>query len=1178
MEFFVRRAGRLMRTRVRYVEEEAVPVTTLKDCLHYQTQLDIGDHFIEPGILVTQKNGVVSGTRPSGASVFSFKTDTTLEKFIVDKMRLFALDRAGKAHILHWNGTTPEVHDLHRHPSGWCVVPQTRMMVTWNVLALRVTDPDTNGDMFLKGHRARVTAAAAATAVVASGDASGYLCIWYVASWKRFHNIETGTEPIEQIVLTDELVAVRTRNHVYQYDVTTGKKVFDLEVAAHAISYTHRGLVVAHAGLVELFVKHESTVVFLHNVSRLLPSTYTRCWCIDDRHVFEVDLNLSLEQWPKACMRWIQNPILPFVETWPTSRYMDALALAVDEWLPRVDLWNPPQKWFRHTGLRQAIWKWSVKHNVMMATQWLFLSESTLKGWFDMCRAELVRETASFEYKAHTVDLLEHVYRRIRIKDAAVLKWCWFHHGKLRLRPVLIRLTETHEALLDIIASDTCSPTAILCFHPETVKSVLETGFVPTILRLLSAYHTRFEPTDNTRKIYQYLANVVFTSMEDDTCDVPLKDTGYWKPTKRFMPTDTGKYVKTKNDSGFITRVVHQPSGQTVQWQSNTDGKIHALDTDNACLWTYHFDSAPHSMIECALALLNTEKWSHIGKTTPFNWFESEVGAFHSVGRCVRIFDNSMRITHAVWDDTGASIETNTLMKVRESAQMPITADVSEWSYLADTTYDLTPLKLKVCTVISKRRLQLAPSYASELFKCCVAKSIVTEHEWDMQIPVTAAAANMNTFIIGLQTGAIYEFDSVSSFNYPLRAFIQHKTSVLKLHVYERRLLSVSDDTMCIWCLKHGVVLFRTEAHEQFMTAIPYVAMQFWVVERGEYLRATLWDIEDEIALRQVVLPQCDALDAFHMDSLSVVVSNTKVVLWSEERVEQEFALDVNGAVTCCCSTSNGLAGATSAAMLFTIVLETQKKMQWASLGGIVTTAMAPLDGTDCLLLGDATGHLTLWNARSHAFQLTTAVSSSAIEHIFVDSLFAFVVHADHIKLVSIVQERGAIACHGLRSVMTWSPAWKQRIHNNVKTCIKPVVTECMRQNKALAVAMDIIEDCCEQYAARAHWCDDEIVDLLLDMPLQSSKIILKRLISFKGPRINCPICGDDEAKDTVSFLATCHHRFHTRCIDEHIRKTPEYHEQMQYEYALAVELKCPTCRAPFEPRHVKRDSILDCT
>jgi len=123
---------------------------------------------------------------------------------------------------------------------------------------------------------------------------------------------------------------------------------------------------------------------------------------------------------------------------------------------------------------------------------------------------------------------------------------------------------------------------------------------------------------------------------------------------------------------------------------------------------------------------------------------------------------------------------------------------------------------------------------------------------------------------------------------------------------------------------------------------------------------------------------------------------------------------------------------------------------------------------------------------------------------------------------------------------------------------------------------MDIIEECTEDYADRKEWCDEDTVELLLDVPANASKLILKRLVTFKGPRIDCPICGDSETKDSVSFLKTCHHRFHTGCIAEHIRKTPEYHQEMQYEYALTVELKCPTCRAPFVSEDVKLDNILN--
>ena len=1179
MEYFVRRAGHAMRTRVKYDDEQTVPVTALKDCLVYQTQMDIGDRFVEPGIIITQKNGQVSGRRPSGTPVFTFKTDCTLEKFIVDKNRLFALDRLGKAHIFHFNGTTPEVHDMHRHPLGWTVVPNTRMMVTWNVLTLRIADPDTHKDLYLKGHQARVTAAASASAVVATGDANGHVCVWYVASWNRFHNIKTGTECVDQIAMTDDLVAVRTRNKVYQYDITTGKKAFDLEVSARSIQYTHRGLVVAHDGIVELFVAQESSITLVHDVSCLLKSVHSRCWCVKDRHLVEMDLSASLERWPEECLRWIHQPRFPFTHTWPTHRYMDVLAISVDEWLPKVGAWEPPRPWFRHQALRKAIWTWASAHNVTLAHQWLFLPSATLQPWFQLCLDELTRRVESFAFKNHTVELLEHVYKRKRIRDESVLKWCWFHHGKMRLRPVLLRLTETDANLIDIVASDAGSPTAILCFHPNAAKILVDSGYLCTFVRLMHAYHDRFAPTDGLRRIYQHMTNFVFTAIEEDTCDVPMPDTGFWKPVKRFMPTDVGKYIKNHQSSGFVTAVAHTPDGQTVQWHPSTRLQPCELVNTDVYMWTYHFPNAPHTMFECALTLMNPDKWSGVAETVPFAWFESEVGAFQTRGVPIRIFDKATRILNAKWGDTGASIETTDGGHIRESEQLPIHTDAQEWSYLADSTYDLTPMKLKLSSIVSKKHVRLDTDYASEMMACCPADTILVEHQWDMNNAVTAATSDMKTFVIGLKTGAIYEFDSVSSFSFPVRSFTQHQTAILSLHLYEDRLLSLSDETLCIWSLKRGTLVFTTTSQEHFMTAIPYVAMHFWVVEHGDCARATLWDVEDQIPLRQVLLPRDERyIDAFHVDSLSVLVSSATAVLWSEEGIEHQYELDVEGTVTCLCETPGGIAGGSSDGSIFMLDFDTQKVMHWAALGGIVCTAMAKLDATDCLLLGDAIGRLTLWNAQTHAFEHTVDVSSSPIEHIFVESIFAFLVHAKHIKLVSIVQERASISCHCLHNIMTWSPPWKHRILNAVSTHVKPVVKACLRQKKTIATALDVVEECSEDYAARVQWCDDDLVELLFDMPMASSKLILKRLVAFKGPRIDCPICGDDETKDTVSYLTPCHHRFHTGCIAEHIQKTPEYHEQMQYEYALTVELKCPTCRAPFESHHVKLDNILNCT
>jgi len=1180
MEYFVRRAGRTMCTGVKYEEEKSIPTVTIKDCIvsGAPNSMEIGDIFVEPGVIISQKNGTITGRRPNNVVVFSFQSDFTLENFIVDNRRLFALDHAGNAHVYHFNGTTPEIHDIHHRPSGWCVVPHTRMMVTWNILTLRVYDPDTNQErsVHLKSHQARITAAAAATAVVVTGDSQGYVCIWYVSSWKCFHKLKTGSEAVEQIVVSETALALRTKHYVYQYDIQTGKRIFSAEITARSIVYNNRGLIVARKDFVEFYIDDEPKIAFDATVARLVTSVHSRCWCIQDRTLSYIELSPTIEKWPSECLKWIRNPVFPFEHTWPTTRYMDVLAISAEEWLPKVVVWRPPRQWFRHDNLRMAIWQWTVQNNIKLATRWLFLPLLKLKPWYGMCIQEAASLTNSFEFSEHVLHILEHIYKRTDIHSPEILKWCWFHHGKLRMRPIVMRLVENSLPFLDIIAKEPASPTDILCFHTITMRLLLEHGYTATLLRLFGAFHTRYQPTDETRKMFQFMVRHIFSSIEDSNCDIPLPDTGKWVSKKRFLPTDVGKYIKMTDGSltGFVTNVIHRKEGQTVMWTPITRAAPIEL-TQDARVWSTYFQSEPHTLMECALTLLNTEKWSGVVQVVPFKWFESEMGAFISEDRLICIFEKSMRIKRAIWDDTGASIETSSNTTIHESEGLPVETESVEWSYAEDSTYDLTPLKIKLCSIASKRRVHLDTDYSSELLRGCLAPPIIEEHSWEMDLPVTTATSDMKTFVVGLRNGTIYEFEHMSNFNYPVRSFMMHETPVLSLHIFENRLLSLSEDILCIWCLKSGILLFNKTTELQFVTAIPYVAMQYWVVEYGDYCIATIWDLEDEIPVKKMILPEGKHfLAAYHIQDMSVLISTTQAILWSEDQVEHVCDIHISGVITCISPTEDGIVGGTSTGNIFMLRFDTKEIHEWSSLKSVVVTAMAPLAHSKSIIAGDAAGHLSIWNTAESEFELSVPISSSPIEHIYVDSIFAFVIHARHIKLVTIIQDRAGLSCQCIYNIMTWSYPWKKKVILHTTSIVKPVVKECLRQGKHIATTMGIIEECTEDYAHRKEWCDEDTVELLLDIP--ASKLILKRLITFQGPRIDCPICGDPETKDSVSFLKTCHHRFHTGCIVEHIRKTPEYHQEMQYQYALSVELKCPTCRAPFVSEDVQLDNILN--
>ena len=169
-----------------------------------------------------------------------------------------------------------------------------------------------------------------------------------------------------------------------------------------------------------------------------------------------------------------------------------------------------------------------------------------------------------------------------------------------------------------------------------------------------------------------------------------------------------------------------------------------------------------------------------------------------------------------------------------------------------------------------------------------------------------------------------------------------------------------------------------------------------------------------------------------------------------------------------------------------------------------------------------------------------------------------------------------SVTVHAMNAVIFWSNAWKTRLLKDTAKVLEPCVVECLLKDSATPAALALLDECTLEYQDRLTWCSPEFIDILLVAPMEHARKIVKRLAAFRGPRFDCAICGDEESNDSVAYIKNCLHRFHTGCIAELIRKVPEYHNEMQYEYALHVSLTCPTCRAPLKSEDVLEDTFMN--
>ena len=1086
---------------------------------------------------------------------------------MIDSKRLFGLDADGAAHIYYFNNTTPEIHDLKHKVLNWCVIPRTRIIISWNLLTMRAYNPDNNTNKLLNEHRSRIKCGATSASMFATGDSSGTVCVWYVAGLKCHHKIRTGSEAIAQIIIQASNVYIRNPSTVFCFDSETGTKQFQITINAHAIHHIDDGLLIATPGYLRLFDQSTQILKFKHKTSRFCKSSGSRFWTIHDRNICELELNNHMIQWPSDCIAWIQHPQFPFHKTWPTNRYMDVFAMAVDEWMPNITDWDPPRQWFRHTALRDAIWNWSAVHNVQLAAKWMYLSQQTLMAWYMLCVEELkICCETSYDYSKHTYQLLAHVYTRIRIEDEEILQWCWFHHDKLKMKQIIIHLAERDQdgEFIAIINKSKPSPDAIVCMSTMAIRLWMVQGYVAVFIRMLKAYHAAYPygPTRKTRKTFQMVVAQVFTILQAH--DVPLPESGRWKKWSRFMPDDRGKYIRSGLDKGFVTSVIPKEDGtRQVTWNSPVE-----FDPENAFKWEYYHSEGPHTPLECALSLVN--EWHKSESVVQWNWFSSEVGAFLAESKLITVFDQPMRIIDASWDGL-ARIVTSTRMDISEEEHVSIEVESPAWTYAKDNAFNIAPLKLKICNLMASMKTPPRLTFADDLLKCCLSKTMITEQTWQMEHVITAMASGRA--VVGFLNGSIFEYENISSFSQPMRFFNGHVSPIESLHVLDDYLVSLSEEAVCVWCLRSGILLFTIDSDINFVAVVPLDFIQIWIVERAEWTVATLWDLDDKMPLTKINLPTDGrTFHAYKILGMPTLVTDFDIVVWAEDDLVSKYKMDVKGTITCVVPLTSGVCGATNAGQLFMFDFKNKKIHEWASEN--VVQAMATMDNV--VITGSNTGEISLWNTRDNDFDLSVHVSNEPVKHIHVQNMFAIVTYHASVRLLSIVRDRSSVSCHAMYQMMRWSPPWKTRLMQSVKEYIQPVVFFCLKNS--IAIALDLIDICTEDYADRPLWCAEEFCELLLEMPLDASRNILKRLVSFQGPRIDCVICGDDEKQDTVSFLPACHHRFHTGCIAEHIRKTSEYHDQMQYEYALTVELKCPTCREKFKSEDVKLDQLLNCT
>jgi WD40 repeat protein len=1161
---------------------KGIPSVTVEDCqlYTYETKTQI----LSPGYVIDMDEETIYIKKPNGTKISSFEYISELQEFIFDQQQCYAKDDASTIYIFDFSGGPPTKIDLKRKPFGWSIVPRSKIIIHWDPMQLYAIGPPYEEPVSLKGHRSRVTTADASESVLVTGDYSGVVRIWYVASWTCHHNIPTGDEPCRQILTDDIQLFVRTENFIHVYDTTTGFPVKRIKIAANDMCITKYGLVVCTGKDIIVYKHGEAMIKVSHRCDSVISTAAERFIASRTGKSIEMRLGADHAEWPAECLDWIRNPSFPFSHNWPTKRYMGILAKSASEWVPKVTHWKDiPTAWIRNDTLRESIWDNLLESN--MYVDWSYLPSYLKNKWYQKCQNKIADMITTFEYNLQIIQLIKHIYKETTIRHSSIKEYCWFHHGRVAVIPILLHLTEADHncSFTTIITKEPVTCDSILSISPHFVSKCLKNDFLIFFIQCLLAYHREY-PHKPTEKMYTIFTNIcmyIYDKLSADNADIPLNDSGTWKIVDKLGPQHKGCYIRSKHMNGFVTDVVCTPDSKKVYWRPIHRSRELVIDNEaRVSVWKFYDHDAPNTLMECAMTMLRTDIWSKTNVIRQFKWFSSENGAFMSESCSVMIFKEAMRITNATWENGVASFNTNTHLTVKDSELMQIDWVVPMWDYCENNLAYIAPLKLKICHVLSTTtRTNIVPEkFAKELFSAISPKTCVVESKWNMSRTVTAIGSQFESIVVGFGDGSIIEYANLSEIEYPIRTYEKHPNAILDISIIEKGFISISEDILCHFCLITGTKLMSMQTNMVIIGIIPFEKNIIGILE-AENIKGfiTVWDFELETRINRLQI----AVDMENvLTANNIIVTNNRVYYLTPDDIEHVFTLNIGGAITCIVDIGYGICGGTSEGVIFKWSNIDQSFEQWWHGTDFSITSMARISTSSHIVSGTSSGQLTMWDHENIEQVVSTDITNSPITHIFTEGMFAMISTHKKLTLTSIVYDRCILAVHVLNSIIFWSHKWKTRLLRECNSLLKPTIAMCLQYKSAVTAVFELLEECTIEYQDRASWCKPDIIKIIAETIATGESphaiAILTRIASYTGPKFNCVICNDEDCQDSISMLKTCKHRFHTGCIAELVRKIPEYHNEMQYEYALTVSLKCPICRAGFISEDIQLDTELN--
>ena len=604
------------------------------------------------------------------------------------------------------------------------------------------------------------------------------------------------------------------------------------------------------------------------------------------------------------------------------------------------------------------------------------------------------------------------------------------------------------------------------------------------------------------------------------------------------------------------------------------------IKNEKILTWVPHPDKSPANSLERALYILDRSRWKYESKWEPFN-------------------DQMICQGHRIKDPDGhiatLSEDGNNIILTYTDTIKPLTSECMIESFLWRYNIDIKcRRRAEKCIqkLFSENILSVPDQYKDTLIKSLVPTIITKEYKRTIYNMSCFRIRKRRDFWCGFTNGDIKFW--VNPDTYFLQDFISlqgHKGKINDIIFINSRAASCSSDsTIRIWDINEHKCVRILKGHKNSVASAVFFN-DFMLISIDNNENVLKWNYEIGIVMEKITTNP--------MIVRTIVNPNFKVnIQWEESGnvlcnfylspiiIQSNFMQMVPvKKYTCGIMNNNEYYFGFEDGHIekFTVKNNKISAMFQQKILNCKITCMKLLKSFPfTLVLGTEKGQIALISFDDIVIKTphTIYICSSPIEDIIIQTDKFFHVVNNHQEIITITYDE--IRIKRLNKILfrlIKSKEWLKVIKNNSEHLLQPLFIETALWNLPIDNIFNTVERCVQEERIKKKWCKEKILEILMDYPDNKiARLILSRLFCFKGNKFKCSICqscSTSPKRWPVCYLKGCGHRFHTKCINKLISQLPDWNRELQEQWALRTDLKCPLCREPFNRDMIMNDEFI---